>query len=302
MKVNEILTEAKKKKKKKAALYGPGPFGMYGTNVGYSGDGGAVGEAVTPTTYKVKFGDTLYSIAQKYKLNVDELKKINGLKNNNIQTGQVLKLAAPTPKSKTKPAIATQPVRKGQAAMIAPSNTTSAFAKTDLTQPTVTGSPHETFLRKKAEAAGMRGAELTAFLSQAAHETLNFKFMSEIGGSLDFRKYDPKYAPKKARSLGNVQPGDGARYKGRGYLQITGRYNYKVVGDGIGQPLEKNPKLLEKPEVAAAAAIWYWKNRVKPDVSNFKDVRDVTGEINPGMKHLDRRKEKFDQFNKLAKK
>ncbi len=47
MKVREIISginESKKSKKKKAALYGPGPYGLYGVDVGYSGDGGAVGE------------------------------------------------------------------------------------------------------------------------------------------------------------------------------------------------------------------------------------------------------------------
>lgn len=46
----EQVSEARRKKKKvKRAAYGPGPFGMYGTNVGYSGDGGAVGEDISQT-------------------------------------------------------------------------------------------------------------------------------------------------------------------------------------------------------------------------------------------------------------
>lgn len=120
--------------------------------------------------------------------------------------------------------------------------------------------------------------------------------MKEIGGSLDFRKYDPKYAPKKAKVLGNKQVGDGAKYKGRGYIQLTGRDNYKKAGQALGLPLEQKPELVEKPEVAAKVAVWYWKNRVAPKVDSFKDTKAVTKTINPGLKHLDQRREKHQAF------
>jgi predicted chitinase len=160
----------------------------------------------------------------------------------------------------------------------------------------VTGNPHEVYLKKVAEKAGIAGNELVSFLSQCAHETLDFKHMKEIGGSLDFRKYDPKYAPKKAKILGNTKPGDGAKYKGRGYIQITGKYNYKKAGEALGLDLVNKPELVEKPEVAAKVAVWYWKNRVAPKVDSFKDTKAVTKTINPGMKHLDQRQEKQKSF------
>ena len=160
----------------------------------------------------------------------------------------------------------------------------------------VTGNAHEVYLRKAAERAGIQGQELVAFLSQCAHETMDFKHMKEIGGSLDFRKYDPKYAPRKAKVLGNKQVGDGAKYKGRGYIQLTGRDNYKRAGQALGLPLEQQPELVEKPEVAAKVAVWYWNSRVASKVDNFKNTADVTKTINPGMKHLDQRKDKHQSF------
>jgi len=160
----------------------------------------------------------------------------------------------------------------------------------------VTGNPHEVYLKKAAEKAGIKGPELAAFLAQCAHETLDFKHMKEIGGSLDFKKYDPRYAPRKAKILGNKQAGDGAKYKGRGYIQLTGRENYKKAGEALGLPLEKHPELVEKPEVAAKVAVWYWKTRVANKVDSFKDTKSVTKPINPGMKHLDQRKEKHQAF------
>ena len=185
-----------------------------------------------------------------------------------------------------------------------PGDTQAAQAKKDpITQiskkdiaKSVTGNPHEVFLKKEAEKAGIKGQELAAFLAQCAHETLDFKHMKEIGGSLDFKKYDIKFAPRKAKILGNTKPGDGAKYKGRGYIQLTGKYNYKKAGDALGIDLVNKPELLEKPEIAAKAAVWYWKERVRDKVDSFKDTASVTKPINPGMKHLDQRKEKHQAF------
>lgn len=173
--------------------------------------------------------------------------------------------------------------------------TTPAMAKPTITK-SVTGSPHELTLKKAAIAAGIKGTELAAFLSQCAHETMDFKHMKEIGGSLDFKKYDPKFAPKKAKALGNKAVGDGAKYKGRGYIQLTGRYNYKKAGEALGLPLEAKPELVEKPEIAAKVAVWFWKHRVQPTVSNFNDVKSVTKPINPGLKGLEDRKDSFQDF------
>lgn len=193
-------------------------------------------------------------------------------------------------KDLNKPAIQ-QVVKKKEIKPIAPPKATEKELATS-----VTGNSHEVYLRKAAEKAGIKGQELVSFLSQCAHETMDFKHMKEIGGSLDFRKYDPKYSPKKAKALGNKQVGDGAKYKGRGYIQLTGRDNYKRAGQALGLPLEKQPELVEKPEIAAKVAVWYWNSRVASKVDNFKNTADVTKTINPGMKHLDQRKEKQQSF------
>jgi len=160
----------------------------------------------------------------------------------------------------------------------------------------VSGTSHEALLKKAAMAAGIKGTELAAFLSQTAHETMNFQHMVEIGNDRAFRKYDPKHAPKKAKALGNTKVGDGAKYKGRGYIQLTGRYNYKRAGEALGLPLEQQPELVEKPEVAAKVAVWFWELRVQPNVDNFKDVTAVTKPINPGLRGLADRKEKFQAY------
>lgn len=154
-------------------------------------------------------------------------------------------------------------------------------------------SPQAQVLKKTAQAAGIKGLELAQFMAQCAHETLDFASLKELGGKLDFRKYDPTHAPKKARALGNRQPGDGARYKGRGYIQLTGRDNYRRAGEALGLPLEAHPELVERPDVAAKVAVWFWKERVRPNVENFADTQQVTKNINPGLKGLQSRHRKF---------
>ena len=193
-------------------------------------------------------------------------------------------------KDVNKPAIQ-QVVKKKEIKPVAPPKATEK----ELSK-SVTGNSHEVYLRKAAEEAGIQGQELVAFLSQCAHETLDFKHMKEIGGSLDFKKYDPRHAPRKAKILGNKHAGDGAKYKGRGYIQLTGRDNYKKAGQALGLPLEQKPELVEKPEIAAKVAVWYWKTRVANKVDSFKNTKDVTKTINPGLKHLDQRKEKQQAF------
>jgi len=160
----------------------------------------------------------------------------------------------------------------------------------------VSGTDLEVVLKRAARKAGITGNELAAFMSQAAHETMGFFSLVEIGSPQYFRRYDPVHAPRQARSLGNTQAGDGERYRGRGYIQLTGRYNYRRAGEALGLPLEAHPELAEQPHIAAAIAIWYWEWRVRPNVTNFADVRAVTRPINPGLNGLPDRREKFQTY------
>lgn len=155
----------------------------------------------------------------------------------------------------------------------------------------------EDLVQRTAIKAGIKGRELAQFMAQTKHESADFSRMKEMGGTQYFAKhYDPVHAPGKARILGNKKPGDGARYHGRGYIQITGRDNYRMAGEYLGLPLEQHPELAAKPDVAAKIAVWYWKTRVKPNVANFNDTTQVTKLINPALRGLKDRFENFKQY------
>jgi len=155
----------------------------------------------------------------------------------------------------------------------------------------------EDLVQRAAIKAGIKGRELAQFMAQTKHESADFSRMKEMGGTQYFAKrYDPKFNPAKARTLGNKHAGDGARYHGRGYIQITGRDNYRMAGAYLGLPLEQNPEMAAKPDIAAMIAVWYWKTRVKPKVANFNDTTQVTKLINPALNGLKDRFENFKQY------
>ena len=146
--------------------------------------------------------------------------------------------------------------------------------------------------------AGLRGVELAQFLAQCKHESDDFQTMREYGDSKRFTSlYDITRNRSKAVELGNIHPGDGARYHGRGFIQITGRNNYRAAERALGiHGLEAHPKLAELPGNAARIAVWYWKNRVKPYVDNFADTPKVTKLVNGGYRGLQDRKASFKEY------
>ena len=79
--------------------------------------------------------------------------------------------------------------------------------------------------------------------------------------------------------LGNIHPGDGARYRGRGFIQLTGRSNYAHYGKQLGVPLEAHPELALRPDIAARVAVAYWKDRGILPLANRGDWRALNRKV-----------------------
>lgn len=92
-----------------------------------------------------------------------------------------------------------------------------------------------------------------------------------------------------AKRLGNTQGGDGWKYHGRGYVQLTGRDNYAAAGKALGLDLINHPELAADREVAAKIAIHYWETRVVAR-GNQTDVKGACRDINGGTEGLAERK------------
>lgn len=95
-------------------------------------------------------------------------------------------------------------------------------------------------------------------LATAHHETAQWSHMKEIGGEAYFQRMYDKAGkrPKVAATLGNVEAGDGVKFAGRGYVQLTGRTNYTKAGKALGLDLLKEPGKVEEPTIAARVLIW----------------------------------------------
>lgn len=115
-------------------------------------------------------------------------------------------------------------------------------------------------LETVAKTAGMAGQELAAFMAQCEHETMGCVLMYELwDGKGQQAKYDGD--PTLAAKLGNTSPGDGHKYRGRGFLQITGKYNYEFYGKKTNLDLVDNPDLAAETNNAARIAVQYWNTR-----------------------------------------
>ncbi|WP_152622858.1 glycoside hydrolase family 19 protein [Archangium violaceum] len=127
--------------------------------------------------------------------------------------------------------------------------------------------------------AAMREREITspkraaAFLAQLAHESGELRYMEEIASGAAY---------EGRADLGNTQPGDGKRYKGRGPIQLTGRANYRTAGKALGVALEDNPTRAAEPDVAFRVAAWYWGSRGLNSLADTGNFREITRLINGG--------------------
>lgn len=97
--------------------------------------------------------------------------------------------------------------------------------------------------------------------------------------------------------LGNTHAGDGAKFFGRGYTQLTGRANYEAASKALGIDLVNHPELAETPEVAAKIAVWFWQGKHCSAQAQRGDTKGVTQKINGGDIGLADREKLFAQYS-----
>lgn len=151
-------------------------------------------------------------------------------------------------------------------------------------------------------------AELGDFLGQVLHESgmlerveegLNYTSPSRLCAVWPRRFPTPADAAPFVRNperlanhvysgrMGNTQPGDGYRFRGRGLLQVTGRDNYTAVGRALGLDLAGKPDLLAQPEHALRASVAWWEGNL-PD-SIMDNIVKVTRRVNGGTVGIEHR-------------
>ena len=95
--------------------------------------------------------------------------------------------------------------------------------------------------------------------------------------------------------MGNDDLGDGYRYRGRGFIQLTGEDNYRAYGAALGIDLVGQPDLAENPDNASRIAVSYWQQAVPPAARD--DVTAATRAINGGLNGLDDRRNRVEAWH-----
>lgn len=131
--------------------------------------------------------------------------------------------------------------------------------------------------------------ERAHFIAQTAHESGNFIYKEEIASG---QAYEGR------KDLGNIQTGDGKRFKGRGYIQLTGRANYRKFGPIAGADFEGNPTVVGTQYFAETACLFWKSNKLgeKCKDSSLTSIKIVTKRINGGYNGLDDRTKKFAKY------
>lgn len=149
---------------------------------------------------------------------------------------------------------------------------------------------------------------IAGFISQCAHESMDFNALSE---NLNYREetlnkiFSRYFGPGKRNAaeyarnpekianyvymdefrtskLGNTQPGDGWRFRGRGLKQLTGRDNYTRFAKDYDMTAEQAAEWLETKEGALASALWFWNTNKLNAIADTGNVAALTKKINGG--------------------
>lgn len=115
------------------------------------------------------------------------------------------------------------------------------------------------------------------FIAQILHESDRLHRTEEYHDGSDY---------EGSTVLGNTQTGDGKRYKGRGLIQLTGRWNYNACGQALKVDLINNPQQLATYPYALLSAFWYWDFRGCQQYADKDDVEGLTKVINGGFNGL----------------
>lgn len=118
------------------------------------------------------------------------------------------------------------------------------------------------------------GNRVQMFLAQLAHESAGFRTTEEYASG---RAYEGR------QDLGNVNAGDGVKFKGRGLIQLTGRHNYRMYGKLVEEDLENNPELVKEFPLALEVSVLYWSRNKLNKLADKGDFEKITRRINGGL-------------------
>ena len=135
------------------------------------------------------------------------------------------------------------------------------------------------------------------FIAQIAHESGELRYTREIWGPTAAQK---RYEGRK--DLGNIHPGDGKRFMGRGLIQVTGRTNYakcSLALTGTPNTFLDTPDLLSTPMYAVQSACWFWADKGLNSLADAGNFLAVTKKINGGTNGLAGRQQYWETAKRV---
>lgn len=149
--------------------------------------------------------------------------------------------------------------------------------------------PSELVTAMRKYGVGKTPLERAHFLAQTAHESGNYIYKEELASGAAY---------EGRADLGNTQPGDGKLYKGRGYIQLTGRANYKKYGPTAGADFVGNPTIVASKYYSDTACMFWVSHKLgsKCTDSSITTIKIITKKINGGYNGLDDRTKKFAKY------
>ena len=149
---------------------------------------------------------------------------------------------------------------------------------------------------------GYESAQLTRCMENLTYSAQRLAFVwprrfRSADGSPTALAREIAYQPERIANLvyagrngnGDEASGDGWRFRGRGLLQVTGRSNYRSVGEGLAQPFVARPYLLAEPRWACRTAAWWWQCTGLNELADAARFEEITRRINGGLNGLEER-------------
>ena len=206
-----------------------------------------ISETTTPASVVAGPGETVYSLGRKYAVDPQTLFKLNNFnKDTKLELGQKVILSANPQQEK--------PSKSGIPSAV-PLKNKQPKANVQL-EPQGLGATIE----QAAKSNGIAGVHLANFMAQCKVETAGFKSLHEWASG---DQYEGRL------DLGNIYPGDGRKFKGRGFIHLTGRGDYtkcnkKYDWQNTAKDIVKNPTLVETNiDIAITTSLWYWDTYIR---------------------------------------
>ena len=226
------------------------------------------------TVYTVASGDTLGAIASRYGTTVSAICSLNGISNPNmIYVGQRLRI--PTSGGSPAPAPAPAPAP-------GPSGSITISQMKSLGWYSITQGILNDLNSCCQRFSITTSARIRHFLSQCSHESACGVYTKELasGDAYEYRS-----------DLGNTQPGDGRKFKGGGYIQLTGRANYQAFANYIGdQGVMQGVDYVATHYPWTSAGFWWYRNGMNNLCDQGASVEQITRRVNGGYNGLEDRR------------